>query len=108
MIDPVPMRMNDASALKLLREIAEDSGRVIFTRHALQRMRQRKVSTAQVLTCLRDETGAARIRRFSDGATQFDVTGTPTFILNGQKLDSPDAATYEGLSHYIDQAIAGH
>ncbi|MFO1255825.1 MAG: DUF4258 domain-containing protein [Sphingomonadaceae bacterium] len=53
MIDPVPMRMNDASALKLLREIAEDSGRVIFTRHALQRMRQRKVSTAQVLTCLR-------------------------------------------------------
>lgn len=46
------MRMNDASALKLLREIAADSAQVIFTHHALQRMRQRKVSTSQVLTCL--------------------------------------------------------
>lgn len=52
MSDPVPLRMNDASALKLLREIAADSARVIFTHHALQRMRQRKVSTSQVLTCL--------------------------------------------------------
>ena len=52
MRDPVPLRMNDASALKLLREIASDSARVIFTHYALQRMRQRKVSTAQVLACL--------------------------------------------------------
>ena len=52
MTDPVPIWMNDATALKLLREIASDSSRVIFTNHALQRMRQRKVSTAQVLACL--------------------------------------------------------
>jgi hypothetical protein len=44
--------MNDASALKLLRDIAQDSGRVIFTQHARQRMRQRKVTPVQVLACL--------------------------------------------------------
>jgi Domain of unknown function (DUF4258) len=52
MAEAVPLRMNDATALKLLREIAGDSARVIFTRHAMQRMRQRKVSPMQVLTCL--------------------------------------------------------
>ncbi len=46
------MRMNDQAALKLLREIAQDSARVIFTAHARQRMRQRKVSPVQVLACL--------------------------------------------------------
>lgn len=44
--------MNDASALKLLRDIAQDSGRVIFTQHARLRMRQRKVTALQILACL--------------------------------------------------------
>ena len=44
--------MNDATALRVLREIAEDSARVIFTKHASQRMRQRKVSPVQVIACL--------------------------------------------------------
>lgn len=52
MPEPVPLRMNDATALKILREIAQDSARVIFTHHAMQRMRQRKVSPVQVLACL--------------------------------------------------------
>ena len=52
MPDPVPLRMNDATALRVLREIAEDSARVIFTKHASQRMRQRKVSPVQVIACL--------------------------------------------------------
>lgn len=52
MAEPVPLRMNDATALKVLREIAQDSAQVIFTHHARQRMRQRKVSPVQVLTCL--------------------------------------------------------
>lgn len=52
MTGPAPMRMNDATALKVLREIAQDSARVIFTDHAQKRMRKRKVSPMQVLTCL--------------------------------------------------------
>jgi hypothetical protein len=46
------MRMNDITALKVLREIAQDSSRVIFTHQALLRMRKRKVSPLQVLACL--------------------------------------------------------
>lgn len=50
------MWMNDATALRVLREIAEDSARVIFTKHANQRMRQRKVSPVQVIACLQRGT----------------------------------------------------
>jgi hypothetical protein len=46
------MRMNDATALDVLRDIAKDSAKVIFTHHARARMRQRKVSMVQVITCL--------------------------------------------------------
>jgi hypothetical protein len=53
MAEPVPMRMNDANALRLLREIAADSGQVIFTDHAAKRMVQRKVTRPMVLDCLR-------------------------------------------------------
>lgn len=62
----------------------------------------------QVMQCLQDPTGPDRVQRFEAGANQFNVTGTPTLVLNGQKLDDPSALTYEGLSHFIDQAIAAH
>jgi hypothetical protein len=52
MADPVPIRMNDATALRLLREIAQDSARVILTGHARLRMRQRKVTVPQIIACL--------------------------------------------------------
>jgi hypothetical protein len=52
MAEPLPMKMSDAAALKLLREISADSSRVIFRTHALQRMRQRKVTPVQVIACL--------------------------------------------------------
>lgn len=51
--DPLPLRLNDGNALRLLRDIAADSSNVIFTRHARQRMRERKVSPKQVLDCLK-------------------------------------------------------
>jgi hypothetical protein len=51
-VQPLPLKLNDANALKRLREIATDSARVIFTRHAKQRMKQRRITTAQVLACL--------------------------------------------------------
>jgi hypothetical protein len=58
----MPLRMNDASALKLLRDIAQDSGRVIFTQHARLRMRQRKVTPVQVLACLQHGINTSRWR----------------------------------------------
>jgi len=47
------MRMDDANALKFLREIAADSGQVVFVGHATKRMVQRKVTRPMVLDCLR-------------------------------------------------------
>ncbi len=66
-------------------------------------------SEAQVMACINDPAGVDRVTRIiQQGHQQFDVSGTPTLILNGHKLDQPDAVTYEGLSRLIDAAIAGH
>ncbi|MDK9720906.1 MAG: DUF4258 domain-containing protein [Rhodospirillales bacterium] len=45
--------MSRAQALKLIREAADDTGRIILTRHAEQRMRQRRITMSQVVACLR-------------------------------------------------------
>lgn len=50
---PAPFRLNDANALKLLREVAADSSRVVLLPHARQRMKQRHVTLPQVLDVLR-------------------------------------------------------
>lgn len=62
----------------------------------------------QVMTCINDQEAVHRLERFNQSASQFNVTGTPTLILNGQKLEDPAALTYESLSHILDQAIAAH
>ena len=50
------------------------------------------------------EAVAARINRDVSSATQFNASGTPTFILNGNKIENPrDKAGYESL---IEDAIA--
>jgi hypothetical protein len=53
---PTPFRLNDANALKLLREVAADSARVVLLPHARQRMKQRHVTLLQVLEVLRKGT----------------------------------------------------
>jgi protein-disulfide isomerase len=89
----------------------------IFASGSMEGIRQKFVeigaqyhlSEAQVMTCINDPAGADRINRLvSEGRSQFGVDGTPTLILNGQRLDDPDAVTYPGLSRLIDAAIAAH
>jgi protein-disulfide isomerase len=66
------------------------------------------LSEQQVMECISDEAGVERIRTTVDeGTRQFQITGTPTLVLNGEKLPS-DAAllTYEGLSRRIDAELA--
>jgi protein-disulfide isomerase len=65
------------------------------------------LSEPQVMECISDEAGAERIRRTVDeGTRQFDITGTPTFILDGSKVEDPSVVTYEGLSRLVDAALA--
>ncbi|MES1200022.1 MAG: thioredoxin domain-containing protein [Pseudomonadota bacterium] len=65
------------------------------------------LSQDQIIACIGDEAGAARFQRVTDNATkQFNISGTPTFILNGTKVEDPTAVTYEGMSKILDAAIA--
>ncbi|MET0181798.1 MAG: DsbA family protein [Caulobacterales bacterium] len=62
----------------------------------------------QVMNCINDEAGIARIQQTVEaGQRQFNITGTPTLVLNGRKLEDPSVMTYPGLSAAIDAAIAG-
>ncbi len=47
------MRLGDAGFLKKLRAIARDSYRIVLTKHAKQRMKQRRINQRQVMECLR-------------------------------------------------------
>lgn len=48
-----PLQLTDAGFLKKLRAIVMDSHRVVLTKHAKQRMRQRCINQRQIMECLR-------------------------------------------------------
>ncbi|HYD88998.1 MAG TPA: DsbA family protein [Vitreimonas sp.] len=65
------------------------------------------LSEEQVMQCITDEEGAERIRRIVEsGNRDFNITGTPTFVIDGEKVEDPSVVTYEGLSRLLDQAAA--
>lgn len=49
------------------------------------------------------ETTGNRINRDISSATQFNVAGTPTFILNGEKIENPGSK--EGFAAILDNAL---
>lgn len=65
------------------------------------------LSQEQVVQCISDEAGAERVRRIVEaGDRDFQVSATPTFILNGRKVEDPGVQTYEGLSRLIEAELA--
>lgn len=64
------------------------------------------LSRETVLACVADPEGAERMNRLGEVATRDNVTGTPTFFLNGTKLEDPNVMTYEGMAAALDAAIA--
>ena len=68
------------------------------------------LSEQQVMDCIGDTAGgSARTTRIAEAANRdFQVTGTPTFILNGKKVEDPPIPNYDQLAAMIDRAIAGH
>lgn len=65
------------------------------------------LSQEQVLACISDTTGSQRTDRISRAAGR-EVTGTPTFFINGEKVEDPDVMTYEGLARLLDAAGAAN
>lgn len=50
---PLPLKLNDANMLKLVRDIAKNTANVAIEPHAKKRMKERKITLAQVYDCLR-------------------------------------------------------
>ena len=50
--------------------------------------------------------GGERVTRIIEESRAFNVTGTPTLIVNGRKLEEPDAQTWEGLSRILEAELA--
>lgn len=55
MINFIPIRLNDANALRIVRTLAVESANVYVTSNAKLRMQQRKITLKQVLCCLRSD-----------------------------------------------------
>ena len=51
--DVIPLTLTAPAALRIIREIAADSERVVLVPHARKRMRQRRITFEQVLACVR-------------------------------------------------------
>ena len=49
----IPMNLTPAAALPIIREIAEDTSRVVILNHAKKQMRNRRITRTQVYSCLR-------------------------------------------------------
>lgn len=66
--------MNDGEALNIARECARDTRRIKWTAHARQRMRERGITTRQVLRCLLRGRMAEPVHRSVHGDWQCKLT----------------------------------
>lgn len=61
------MKLNDVTALKMVKELAEDSNNVVMVHHANTRKGQRDVSDLEILKCLRSGRVVESVHRTSHG-----------------------------------------
>jgi len=55
------------------------------------------VTAARAKSCLSDTAGVERLTKVRQDAAKFNLTGTPTFIINGKKTEAHDWATLAPL-----------
>jgi protein-disulfide isomerase len=64
------------------------------------------MSADQVDKCIDNKTEDDRINKVAaDGESKYNISGTPTFVVNGNAL--PAGNDYDGLSKALDAALAG-
>lgn len=107
-------RCNGASSEQYMTRVGElfRQQQAIFATGSMDGIRRKFIeiggaaglSEAQVMECINDPSGAERVTRVSQEAARMNVTGTPTFFVNGVKVE--EAPTYENLSRLIDAALA--
>ena len=71
-----------------------------------QFFRQRGMPEAKVDSCLANQGELEKLLAITDrGTKEFNVTGTPTFFINGDKVE--DAASWQALEPSLRQAVGG-
>ncbi len=67
----------------------------------------RGVSQQQFDQCLANPKNVTAIQdRANKGTDEFNITGTPTFVLNGSVIDVPEAEKWPGVRNYLRSAGA--
>jgi Domain of unknown function (DUF4258) len=74
--------LTDVKALRIVREATSDSSRVLYVDHARLRMRQRGISAADVMVCLRSGRITERVHQDIRGRWKCALTG----IVCGQSV----------------------
>ncbi|AOH82742.1 protein-disulfide isomerase [Sphingomonas panacis] len=91
-------KLNTATPAQVIAYLAKFYGYVDF-------VKQRGVPEAKAQACLADSKALEAIAKQTDAANQkYNITGTPTFIVNGKVV--PNAAAYEQLEPALKAAGA--
>ena len=93
----VPLQLTAHQALKAIREVTQDSSRVYFSDHARRRMRQRKITTLQILKCLQKGTLAEGPAQSASGAWEMRVQ----CFIAGHYLHVPVALETDSQGNFI-------
>ena len=72
--DPLPLNLTKVAALRIIREVARDSVRVVFLTHARKQMQKRKITNTQVWSAC----GVAALMRGRYGTSR--VTGGVPYL----------------------------
>jgi protein-disulfide isomerase len=64
------------------------------------------LSAEQVMACLNDPAGAERIMRSMEQAGTLGIHSTPSFILNGARVEDMSFHTLEGMARILDARLA--
>lgn len=64
------------------------------------------LSQEQVLACLNDEAGVARIQRSVAEAHSRGISSTPSFLVDGAAMNDPDFRTPDGMARILDARLA--
>lgn len=100
-------KMEDAGAFQQAQQ-GKAPG-VMFTNWAeklgyIDFVKQRGIPEAQARACLTDEKQIEALTKYMDAGTEKGVQGTPTFFLNGKKLDN--VVTWDGVEGALKTAGA--
>ncbi|WP_246248739.1 thioredoxin domain-containing protein [Sphingomonas hominis] len=100
-------KMEDAGAFQQAQQ-GKAPG-VMFTNWAeklgyIDFVKQRGIPEAQARACLTDEKQIEALIKYMDAGTEKGVQGTPTFFLNGKKLDN--VVTWDGVEGALKTAGA--